>query len=353
MSSPRGLGFGAFLVGVGGGWLVFRNVQVSRNLFAWILILVGCTLVASSLFSRWRETRYLGSIVRGLAPGLILALLMTTGMGFTGGFRGLGDYRASTTRTLDGPLTEDGVLLDVQIFNGPIEVSTWGRDEYQFNALIRAKGTTDAEAEENLDDFEFDLDETLVQGRRKLVLRHNVVGTRTSLYSVSLEVKLPADTVIDLDLRSSNGGISLAEFEGGDLDLRTSNGAITFDDVSASRIDVITSNGGIYGTLEAPDTSISTSNGKIDLRLPCTASGRYVLRTSNGAVDLRVSSRSDTGYDLDMSTSNGAIDLDLPDLAYSVNQRTLKRARTEGFTGKSVQVTIEADTSNAGIDVDT
>jgi hypothetical protein len=352
MSRPRGLGFGAFLVGVGGGWLVFSNVQVSRNLFAWILITVGCTVVASSLFSRWRETRYLGSIVRGLAPGLILALLMTTGMGFTGEFSGLGDYRASTTRTLDGPLTEDRVLLDVQIFNGPIEVSTWDRNEYQFNALIRAKGITDAEAEENLDDFEFDLDETLVLGRRKLVLRHNVVQTRTSLYSVSLEVKLPADTVIDLDLRASNGGISLAEIEGGVFDLGTSNGRMTFDDVTASRIDAGTSNGGIYGILEAPDTSISTSNGKIELRLPCTASGRYVLRTSNAAVDLRVSSQLDVGYDLDMSTSNGAIDFDMPGLVYSVNQRTIKRARTEGFTGKSVQIIIEASTSNAGMDVD-
>jgi len=35
-----------------------------------------------------------------------------------------------------------------------------------------------------------------------------------------------------------------------------------------------------------------------------------------------------------------------------VNQRTIKRARTEGFTGKSVQIIIEVSTSNAGMDVD-
>ena len=110
-------------------------------------------------------------------------------------------------------------------------------------------------------------------------------------------------------------------------------------------------NGRIGGDVEARDTVLSTSNGKIDLTLPCTVSGEYDLSTSNGAIELTVSSNPQVGYDLDLSTSNADIDIDLSDLDYSRDQRTSKEARTEEFSGKAVQITIKADTSNGTIDV--
>jgi len=354
MSGRGGLGLGGFLVGLGAGWVIFQKINVSGNLFAWILILAGVAVIASSL-SLWkgRSTRY-GGLVVGLVRGLILSLFITSGFVLLGasdsGYSV--NYRAQDTRVFSGALTADSVLLDVNNFNGPITVSTWAKNEYSISALIKAKGNTDAEAEENLEKFEFDLDESLVGGKVRLVLRHNIVGTLMSRYSVQIEAHLPIDTTIDLDLDSSNGGIYLNDITGGVIKLDTSNGGLVFDSVEASRIDASTSNGPVSGRLDASDADISTSNGEVNLTLPCTKTSRYVLRTSNAGVDIRVSTSSDVGYDLDLSTSNGGIDIGLPNLDYTQNQKTSKEAHTEGFAGKAVKITIDASTSNGSIDVD-
>lgn len=355
MSGPRSLGLGGFLVGLGAGWVVFRELDITTNIYAWIMILAGSAFVASSLLSRWNRRWRIGGLVGGALGGLILALLVTSGFVLIGvnDSSYSGSYRAQDTREFNGVLTADSVLLDVNSFNGPIKVSTWDKSEYDIVVLIRAKGNTVTEAEENLERFGLDLDESVVGGKVKLVLRHNVASTLTSRYSVQVEAHLPARATVDLDLDSSNGGIHLADVAGGTINLRTSNGMLEFDDLTASKIDAVTSNGRVEGELEAPDASVSTSNGGIDLVLPCTVTGRYVLRTSNGHVHLRVSGSTSVGYDLDLLTSNGSIDIDLSNLEYSLNQRTSKEARTRGFTEKTVKITIVASTSNGGMDIDT
>jgi DUF4097 and DUF4098 domain-containing protein YvlB len=262
-------------------------------------------------------------------------------------------YRAQDTIAFTGALTTDSVLLDINSFNGPIEVSTWDKDEYSISALIKAKGTTDAEAEENLERFEFDLDESMILGKKRLVLRHNVAGTMTSRYSVQIEVWLPADATVDLDLDSSNGGIDLAKIAGGVIDIRTSNGGIDFDDVTAGSVNAYTGNGRVDGSLEAPDVHIVTSNAHIGLDTPCTATGNYVLRTSNAGVHVSVSGSTGVGYDIDLSTSNGDVQVDLPDLDYTRNLKATKAAHTRGFEEKAVRITISATTSNGGIVIDT
>ena len=277
MSRPQGLGFGGFLVGLGTGWILFDWMNVTRNIFAWTLIIIGSGVVASGFISRWSQARHLGGIVRGLAGGLVLSLVVTSGMGFAGpviGVGSLGSYRVSETRVLDGSMADGRVLVDVQVFNGGVEVSTWDREEYQLSVYVRAKGTSDADAQRNLEELELDFSESTVMGRRTLVLRHNVAPAKTSLYSVSVEVRLPASAVVDLDLTSSNGGFHITEVDGCDLNLKTSNGGVTFQAVTADTVNVDTSNGGVQGSLDALDVRVDTSNGRIGLRLPCTRSGR-------------------------------------------------------------------------------
>ena len=350
MRDTRGLGFGSFLVGLGASFLIFQGITVTRNLFAWITIVIGSTIVASTLLNRWRQASHLGGVVRGLAGGLVLSLIVTSGFGFTG-VSGSGSYRVSDTRVLEGPMTADSVLVDVDIFNGGVEVSTWDRDEYQFSALIRAKGTSNADAQKNLDALELDLDESTVLGKRRLVLRHNIASTRTTFYSISVEVRLPADAVIDLNLDSSNGGFTLHDMDCGRIELSTSNGGITFDDVTGDTVLVDTSNGGVRGELDATDVNVDTSNGGIKLTLPSTRSGRYVLDTSNGVINLDLSASAEVGYDLKLSTSNGGLSVSLPDMVYSLNRDKRKEAKTDDFSMKAVKIAIDASTSNGGMDI--
>ncbi|UCH57595.1 MAG: DUF4097 family beta strand repeat protein [Candidatus Bathyarchaeota archaeon] len=347
-SSPR-LGFGGFLLGLGAGWIIFTYFEVSSNVFSWLLILAGAGVIISTLISQGRPRLKIGGLVGGLMGGLILSLFITSGFGIIGDITRGGisaTYRFKDTASYSGAVSEARVYLVVDNFNGPVSVSTWGEAEYKVDLSIGAR------REEYLDDLKIEFGESITQGQKRLSLGYDILPTEHSRYAIEVEVLLPADAVIGLDLSSSNGGIYLTEITGDTLTLATSNGAIEFDDVLAERINGATSNGQISGRVEAPDTVLSTSNGRIELTLPCTVTGEYVLSTSNGAIDLEVSS-SEVGYSLDLSTSNGRVDVDLPNLSYTTDQRTRKVARTTGFDAKDVRITINGSTSNSNVDVGT
>ena len=234
MSKVKGLGFGGLLLGFGAGWLVFDAMQITSQFFGYFLLIAGALIVTSSLISWKKPSIDVGGLTRGLMIGLLISLFATSATdpfthnwGFCWDFdTNWGNYRAQETRTLTGDLSVGGAFLDVNNFNGPITVSTWAEDEYSISILIKAKGNTDGEAEDNLDDIEFDLTETVVGGVKKLVLRHNIPNTKMNIYTITIEVKLPADAEVSVDLDSSNGGITLNDITGGNIDLSTSNGAL-------------------------------------------------------------------------------------------------------------------------------
>jgi hypothetical protein len=354
MSKSPNLGFGGFLLGLGAGWLIFQTLDLSRNVFAWLVILAGAAIVASSLISWKSPGTNIGGLVGGLMGGVILALFITTGFGFfTGTFDigDLGDYRAEDTMSYGGVMTADSVSLEVDNFNGQIRVSTWGKDEYSIDVTIRARGSNTKEAEKRLEEYKVEFEESTVGGQGRLTLGYDIPSTSMSRYAVQVEASLPRDATIDLDLASSNGAVTITDVTGDTLILRTSNGQISLDNVFAERIDGDTSNGKISGRVEAPDTALSTSNGAIDLNLPCTVTGRYILDTSNSDIDLEVSSSADVGYDVDLSTSNGRVDIDLPNMSYTTDQNTKKVAETTDFDDKDVQITIRGSTSNSSADI--
>lgn len=350
MRESAGLGFGGFLLGLGLGWYIFRTIEISYNVFAWILIIAGAGVVLSALISWGRPSLPLRGLASGLTGGLILSLFLTSGFGIIGDITRGGislTYREEDTKSYSGTVTAGKVYLEVDNFNGPIRVSTWDKAEYSVDLTIKARSKQD------LDDLKIDFDESGTQDQSRLTLKYDIPQSARSKYVIEVDVSLPADAVIDLDLDSSNGGIYLTGIEGDELRMSTSNGPLVFDDVYGESVRGGTSNGRIEGDVESKDAVLSTSNGKIDLTIPCTVNGEYVLGTSNGAIELIVSPSAQVGYDLDLSTSNAGIDIDLSDLDYTQNQRTKKAAKTEGFSGKAVQIVIEASTSNGAIDVDT
>jgi hypothetical protein len=350
MSKSSGLGFGGFLIGLGVGWVIPTYLEVSRTMISWLIILAGVVVIASSLISRSSYRNEYGGLIGGLVGGLVLSLIFSSGFSFfTDVFNdgSLGSYTAYDTRTFDGAIAASRIALEIDNFNGPISISTWSKNEYSVELDIRAR------REEYLDDLnvEFDImEEAMTQ---VISLGYDIPSTSKSRYAIGVEVFLPKDALINLDLVSSNGAISLTDIESETIDLMTSNGAIELNNVNAEEIDGETSNGRLSGTFEAPGTSLSTSNGAIDVNLPCTVSGNYWLRTSNSRIDLIVSYSTQVGYDLELSTSNGGINADVPNLDYSTNQNMRKVAKTENFASKEVKITIDAETSNSNIDIDT
>jgi len=242
---------------------------------------------------------------------------------------------ARDTKSYSGEVTVDDIYFEVWTFNGDIRVSTWENTEYKIDVEIIARGSSDTEPEDYLDDLTVNMDDNIAQDQLRLIMEFDVPDASRSYLTVDIEVVLPSEATIDLDISTSNGDVRLIDISGDTLEIHTSNGRLIFNNVNAE------------------DISGQTSNGRIECTFPCEVSGQYRLSTSNGAIDLEVSSSSEVGYDLALSTSNGDIDIDLSDMVYSVNEDKHKEAISEGFSSKSVQISIEAETSNGNIDIRT
>jgi hypothetical protein len=106
-------------------------------------------------------------------------------------------------------------------------------------------------------------------------------------WHVSYRVAVPTQT--SLSLRSSNGGISVADVEGR-LDLRTVNGGLKLSRL-AGEVTGRTSNGGVDVDLDGATwmgagLDVETTNGGVRLRLPEQYSARLEASTRNGGMNL-------------------------------------------------------------------
>ncbi|MBA7672176.1 hypothetical protein ES703_80350 [subsurface metagenome] len=278
-------------------------------------------------------------------------------------------YQLEEERTLTGAVETDKLLLAVESKNGKINVGTWDKPEYKIDLLIKARGYTEEEADKNLKALIVNFSETEVEGQKRLSLDFDHPAHRVS-YSVRVDATLPKGVETALNLKTSNGSINLAGIEGSNLDLHTSNGKILMENVTAERLDVKTSNGAIVldrvdapvlnaktsngkieGELRSRDAYLKTSNGKIQLSIPCNEGGNYELRTSHGTIDLSVPDDPDNGYDLDLTTSMGRISVDLPELEYLRSRKHHVAVKTMGFEEKGRKIGIVAKTSMGRITV--
>jgi len=269
-------------------------------------------------------------------------------------------YIADERKSFSGGVTMGKVSFEAENVNGSIRITTGDKPEYNIELTVEAGGYTKEEAEENLKELKVDLADEVTKDQKKLTLNIEHPHSQGRWYRIDIDVTLPAECEIDLDVGSKNGSITLEGVNGGILKMETKNGQIALKEVSADEIACRTRNGRLIldnvsagfikgkssnGKIESTNASLSTSNGRIYLDLPCKASGEYELRTSNGSIELETPMESMAGFDLNMRTSLGRINIDLPDLEYTSYRKTRKVAKTNGFDEKEVQIAIEAETS--------
>ncbi|HUW49299.1 MAG TPA: DUF4097 family beta strand repeat-containing protein [Patescibacteria group bacterium] len=355
MKNWRALSFGVFLITLGIGWYIFSSIQVSFETFAWILLIAGIALIMIPLVSWKRPAWPARGLVVAVVGGLLISLLFSGGFALVQNFTG-GTFWFNTaqgTKSYNGTTTAINIYMQIDNFNGPIRVSTWDVSRYSIDLTIRAGGSSQVNADNKLAALNVTLNDTTSAGVENLILMYNVPSSDHSSYTIEVDALLPSNAILKLDLHSSNGGIYLTNINGTTVNAETTNGPLTFDGVHVNNLTAQTSNGRVDGTLEATNTVIRTSNGMIMLTIPSTTTGNIDLSTSNGPIELHVSNPTQAGYNLDASTSNGNINFNLPNLNYSVDQKTAKKAKTIGFNSKTIQVTIQAATSNGNIDIDT
>jgi len=79
---------------------------------------------------------------------------------------------------------------------------------------------------------------------------------------------------------------------------------------------------------------------------------RNPLKTTNGQVSATVSAGADVGVDFDLGTSIGSVSVDLSGVDYTSNTNRRKVGQTTGYSTKSVQIAIDASTTNGSCSLD-
>jgi len=285
----------------------------------------------------------------------------------TKGFMG---HRVHKNRVFTGELPEQKIEFSVDNINGPIKITTWEKEEYRVELEIVAGGTSIDGAERYMEQLRIDLMETIVEDQKRLNLIIEKPKETWRYYSVDIEVFLPLKAIVDLDLESSNGPISIFNVNGEKANIHTSNGNLTIEktkystikgktsngkinisNIDADIIDLKTSNGLIQGKLEGREVKLKTSNGRIFLNMPCEQSGIYQLCTSNGDIVARVARGEHIGYSVDLHTNLSNVNVDLPQLSYRRDRKNSKVTETMGYESKDVKIKIEANTSLGRIEV--
>ncbi len=354
--SDSGLGFGGFLLGLGIGWYMFQYIDLGFEAFSYLLILMGLGMILSGLLTRGGKQHPISGIYGGVIGGLFLAAFLSQGFNFvfdiTDQFTDLTDdpYRVTEDFTLNTDVTSDTMYLDIDAVNGGINVYSWTGDTVKWEIEVKAKGDTNSEAEELLDAFEYDLSDALVSGVQEITLSFPLTGSEWSTYSMIIDVYVPEDLESSYNLGTTNGGIGLHSLVCNTVNIDTTNGGIIFNSVEATSIDAETTNGVIQGSINTPISTMSTTNGAIDISLSQT-SGVHEFTTTNGIIEINTPTGSDTGYKVNFDTNIGALEINLPEMDYDVDTTRTKIGETVNYATKQIQIDITAETSIGGIEV--
>ena len=202
--------------------------------------------------------------------------------------------RDTVTLTLAVPA---GAPVRVETFNGAIEVSPASGPDVSAEVERTGEGSDQAKAEADRDAIEVTLE--MVDG--VALLRAVYTPSPESIPSGSgAAVTLLVPAATRLELATSNGSVAVRDISGG-VETSTSNGPVTLDGVAGAlaietsnapvtvsaadpvALAVHTSNGGITfdGALLPGDTTLETSNGSVELRLPADAAFTIDATTSN------------------------------------------------------------------------
>lgn len=180
------------------------------------------------------------------------------------------EARAYSLRSLRGRLTVDGGN------NGGISIVGWDRDSVSIIARIQANGDDDEEAREVARDVRIVVNDGTVEA-------DGPPSGRRRSWAVSFEIRVPRRSA--LDLRTSNGGISVRDVNG-DIEMEAHNGPITVASVGG-RVRGRTTNGPVKAELtglkwDGAGLDLETTNGPVTLEIPERYAARLEAGTTNG-----------------------------------------------------------------------
>ncbi len=194
--------------------------------------------------------------------------------------RGGQEERGYFCEVREATVTAPGSVAIDATPNGGIHAQGWDRSDMLVRTRVAAWADTDAEARGIVSEvrIETDGDRIRATGPRP--------GSGSS-WAASYEVFLPVRS--DLDLKSRNGGISLAGLTG-TLQFETTNGGVRLENL-AGNVRGRTTNGGVVVRLggtswDGEGLDVRTTNGGVRILVPEGYSARLEAGTTNGGMNV-------------------------------------------------------------------
>lgn len=171
-----------------------------------------------------------------------------------------------------GPLNVDAGT------NGGISIEAWDRNEIRVRAVVQGSARSEARARDVANQVQ-------VQTGGGRVYATGPDLERREWWSVSYRINVPRKN--DLDLRASNGGITIVGVTG-NMRFDTTNGGVRLQDVGG-RVNGGTRNGGVNVLLngskwDGDGLDVETSNGGVTVQIPDGYNAEFETRTVNGSL---------------------------------------------------------------------
>lgn len=230
--------------------------------------------------------------------------------------------------------TGDEPTIQVETFNGTVDVSNGDADEVVVEVTRRASGFDPQSAERNLEHILVTMEER--DGKIRVVVKRSGPSMGNSGASVAIAAPRKAK----LSLSTSNGPITCEGMQGR-MAARTSNARIKVFEGQGT-IAATTSNGAIDIEAAGAEVEARTSNARI--RFEGTLAGKEnEFKSSNGGIE--ISLPRDSSFLLDSSTSNARIDCEFE----VKKERSSRKRHLVGTVGDHPAYKLKLATSNAPI----
>jgi hypothetical protein len=187
--------------------------------------------------------------------------------------------------------------------NGGISIEGWDRNEIRVRAVVQASAREASEARALAGQVQ-------VQAGGGRVYATGPDNNRNrEWWSVSYRINVPRKN--DLDLRASNGGITIVGVSG-NMRFDTTNGGVKLEDIGG-RVNGETRNGGLNVTLsgsrwDGEGLDVETSNGGVTVSIPEGYNAEFETRTVNGGlrIDFPITVQGELTGRRGLSTTLGA-----------------------------------------------
>jgi hypothetical protein len=186
--------------------------------------------------------------------------------------------------------------------NGGISIEGWDRNDIRVRAVVQTSASTASDARALAGQVQ-------VQAGGGRVYATGPDSTRREWWSVSYRINVPRKN--DLDLKASNGGITILGVSG-NMRFDTTNGGVKLQDVGG-RVNGATRNGGLNVTLsgdrwDGEGLDVETSNGGVTVTIPDGYNAELETRTVNGGlrIDFPITVQGELTSRRGMSTTLGS-----------------------------------------------